>query len=94
MSVNSDQFNESLRKVLNDKDLRILAWRLIVEDCKVFQVDYPMNASAYSLLAKQELGKRLLEDLRRIDLNLVHQAEKDYHELMANSDSEAENGDY
>lgn len=94
MSANSDQFNESLRKVLNDKDLRILAWRLIVEDCKVFQVDYPMNASAYSLLAKQELGKRLLEDLKRIDIGLVHQAEKDYHELMASNDSEAENGDY
>jgi hypothetical protein len=94
VSANSDQFNESLRKVLNDKDLRILAWRLIVEDCKVFQVDYPMNASAYSLLAKQELGKRLLEDLKRVDINLVHQAEKDYHELMMSNDSEEENGDY
>jgi hypothetical protein len=94
MSKNSEQYTESLRKVLSDRDLRILIWRLIVEDCKVFQEEFPLNASAYTLLAKQEIGKRLLADLKSVNRDLVLTAEKDYEGLMAECLKEAEGEEY
>ena len=82
MSVNNDQYTRALEKALSDKDLRILLWRLIAEDCKVFQEGFPMNAGAYALLAVQDIGKRLLADLKEVDPVRTMQAEQEYMELM------------
>jgi hypothetical protein len=80
--MNSDQYHESLQKVLADRDLRILFWRLITEDCKVFQEDFPLNANAYALLAVQAVGKRLLADLKMVDPVKVLEMERDYNAFM------------
>lgn len=88
MSVNSDQYDEALRKALADADLRILLWRFVVEDCKVFQEGYPMNAGAYALLALQDVGKRLLADMKARDPMAVYQAEQDYNVLREQSEAE------
>ena len=68
--------------MLDSRTLRVFLWRLIVEDCKVFQEDFPTNASAYCLLAKQEIGKRLLADAKAIDPDAVFAAEREYMDLM------------
>jgi hypothetical protein len=69
--------------MLGDEDLRVFLWRLIVEDCRVFQEDFPTNASAYSLLAKQEIGKRILADAKLRNPEAVFRAEQEYNDLMA-----------
>lgn len=88
MSANSDQYDAALRKALADEDLRILLWRIVVEDCKVFQEGFPMNAGAYALLALQDVGKRLLADMKARDPMAVYQAEQDYNALMRQSEAE------
>jgi hypothetical protein len=87
MSANSDQYDVALRKALADEDLRILLWRIVVEDCKVFQEGFPMNAGAYALLALQDVGKRLLADMKARDPMAVYQAEQEYNELMRQSEA-------
>lgn len=82
MKPNVAQYRDALEKLLSDRDLRIFLWSLIAEDCKVFQVDFPMNASAYCLLAKQEIGKRLLEDMKRTNPAAVLMAETEYNDLQ------------
>lgn len=79
---NELSFEAEVRSLLSTEIGRIYFWRLIVEDCHVFQIEYPHNAAAYSLLAKQEIGKRQLEFAKRICPELVIQAEKDYQALM------------
>lgn len=75
------QYQEAMRKILSDRDLRIFLWSLIEQDCRVFQPDFPMNAQAYCLLAKQEIGKRLLDDAKRVNPSAVLLAEAEYNEL-------------
>jgi hypothetical protein len=87
MSLNSDQYRDALEKALADRDLRILLWRIVVEDCKVFQEGFPMNAGAYALLALQDTGKRLLADMKSVDPMAVYQAEQEYNELMRQSEA-------
>lgn len=82
LKPNVQQYNTSIAKLLSDRDLRIFLWNLIVQDCRVFQPDFPMNASAYCLLAKQEIGKRLLADAKRINPSAVLLAEAEYNELQ------------
>lgn len=53
-------YRNALEVMLSNPTTRVLLWRLIVEDCKVFVEDFPMNAAVYCLNAKQEIGKRLL----------------------------------
>ena len=72
----------TIAKILGDRELRIFLWRLIVEDCRVFAEGFPVNAAAYCLLAKQEIGKRLLADAKVVDADAVLQAEKEYNALM------------
>ena len=78
MTPSQQHYDNALREVLSKSSLRVLLWRIIVEDCKVFVEDFPMNASAYCLLAKQEIGKRLLADLKVRDIEAVHKAEQEY----------------
>lgn len=78
---NVRQYNEAMAKVLSDRDLRIFLWSIIDQDCRVFQAEFPMNASAYCLLAKQEIGKRLLADAKRLNPSAVMLAEAEYNEL-------------
>ena len=59
-SPSQAHYRNALTRMLSEPDLRILLWRIIVEDCKVFEEGFSLNASAYCLLAKQEIGKRLL----------------------------------
>lgn len=83
MTPSQQHYDEALRTILHDETLRIFLWRLIEEDCRVFQEGFPTNASAYCLLAKQEIGKRLLADAKMRDPEAVFKAEKEYQELMA-----------
>lgn len=81
-SLNTQHYEEELKSLLASPVTRIFFWRLIVEDCRVFQSDFPLNASAYTLLARQEIGKRLLADAKRLDPGLVYQAEREYEDFM------------
>lgn len=82
LKPNVRQYREAVAKILADRDLRIFLWSLIAEDCRVFQPEFPMNASAYCLLAKQEIGKRLLEDAKKVNPSAVLLAETEYNELQ------------
>ena len=84
-SLNVQHYREELETILKSPVLRVFFWRLIAEDCRVFQSDFSLNASAYALLAKQEIGKRLLEDAKRISPEAVFLAEKEYGELQSRS---------
>lgn len=75
-------YRNALEVMLSNPATRVLLWRLIVEDCKVFVEEFPMNASVYCLNAKQEIGKRLLADAKAISPEQVFQAEQEYNELM------------
>ena len=87
MSKNKNQqhYEDELRAMLSSPMTRIFLWRFIVEDCKVFTTDFALNASAYTLLAKQEIGKLLLADLKAIDPDMVFQAEKEYNAMIAST---------
>lgn len=80
-------YASALGKMLRDRELRVFLWRLLVEDCKLEEEYFPMNAAAYCLLAKQEIGKRLLHDAKAVDLKRVHQAEQEYQELLRETDA-------
>lgn len=82
LSPSQQHYINSLEIMLNNPALRVFLWRLIVEDCKVFDEGFPMNVQAYCLLAKQDIGKRLLADAKAVSLDLIFQAEKEYKELM------------
>ena len=75
-------YRNALEVMLSNPATRVLLWRLIVEDCKVFVEEFPMNALVYCLNAKQEIGKRLLADAKAISPEQVFQAEQEYNELM------------
>ena len=90
-SPSQQHYRNAMTLMLQNPSLRVLLWRIIVEDCKVFEEGFPMNASAYCLLAKQEIGKRLLADAKAIDSDAVHEAEKEYERLMALSLSVSSN---
>lgn len=79
---NVRQYREAMAKILSDRDLRIFLWSIIEQDCRVFQIEFPMNAQAYCLLAKQEIGKRLLADAKDINPSAVMLAEAEYNELV------------
>lgn len=81
-SPGSEHYWNTLERILGDSALRIFLWRILVEDCKILQEDFPVNAQAYCLLAKQEIGKRLLADAKRVNAHAVLAAEKEYDELM------------
>lgn len=81
-SLSQQQYRNALEVMLSNPATRVLLWRLIVEDCKVFVEEFPMNASVYCLNAKQEIGKRLLADAKAISPEQVFQAEQEYNELM------------
>ena len=81
MTPNQRHYDEELRTMLGNPVTRVFLWRLIVEDCHVFDEDVPLNASAYPLLAKQAIGKRLLADMKAISPELTFQAEIEYNEL-------------
>lgn len=82
MNPSQQQYHDALEDALSRTLTRVLLWRIIVEDCKVFEESFPMNAAAYCLLAKQEIGKRLLADLKAVDPEAVHKAEQEYNDLM------------
>lgn len=92
-SSNQRQYRASLESMLSHTTTRIFLWRLIVEDCKVFEESYPMNASAYSLLAVQSIGKRLLADAKAVDAAAVFKAEQEYNQLMQNNQDFSLKGD-
>ena len=81
-SPSQQHYRNALEVMLSNPATRVLLWRLIVEDCKVFVEEFPMNASVYCLNAKQEIGKRLLADAKAISPEQVFQAEQEYNELM------------
>ena len=87
-SLNQQHYERELRRMLAEPETRIFLWRLIAEDCRVFVTDFQHNATAYSLLAVQRLGKILLEDMKRIDASAVYQAEQEYCDLKRRSDEQ------
>lgn len=84
-SLNIQHYRDELGTILASPVLRVFFWRLIADECRVFQSGFALNASAYALLAKQEIGKRLLEDAKRVNPEAVHLAEKEYEELQRQS---------
>ena len=72
-SLNVQHYREELEMILSSPVLRVFFWRLIAEDCRVFQSDFSLNASAYALLAKQSSPEA------------VFLAEKEYGELQSRS---------
>lgn len=82
LKPNVRQYREAMAKILADRDLRIFLWSIIDQDCHVFQPEFPMNAQAYCLLAKQEIGKRLLADAKAVNPSAVMLAETEYNELV------------
>lgn len=82
LKPNVAQYRDAMAKILSDRDLRIFLWSIIKEDCRVFQADFPMNAQAYCLLAKQEIGKRLLEDAKQVNPSALLLAEAEYNDLQ------------
>lgn len=85
----------AMRKALNDSDLRIFLWDHIETDCLAFARGYAHNATAYSMLAKQQVGKELLADLKAVDLRQVFRAEAEYRQLVEqnNEARRTENGE-
>lgn len=84
-SLNVRHYRDELRTILGSPVLRVFFWRLIADECLVFQSGFSLNASAYALLAKQEIGKRLLEDAKQINPDAVYLAEKEYGALRRRS---------
>jgi hypothetical protein len=82
LKPNVRQYRDAIAKILADRDLRIFLWSLIEQDCRVFQPEFPMNASAYCLLAKQEIGKRLLADAKAVNPSAVMLAEAEFNDLQ------------
>jgi hypothetical protein len=82
LKPNVRQYRDAIAKILADRDLRIFLWSLIEQDCRVFQPEFPMNASAYCLLAKQEIGKRLLADAKSVNPSAVMLAEAEFNDLQ------------
>lgn len=64
--------------------------RMIYETCHVFDIGYQHNAGAYSLLAKQEIGKTLMNIAKEIDIDAFNKAEKDYLSIIERSRNEKE----
>lgn len=81
-SPSQQHYRNALSCILANPLTRVFLWRLIVEDCKVFEEGFPMNASAYCLLAKQEIGKRLLADAKAVNPENVFRAEQEYNDMM------------
>ena len=81
-SPSQQHYRTALLAMLENPLTRVLLWRIIAEDCKVFEESFALNASAYCLLAKQEIGKRLLADAKRVSPDLVVKAENEYNLLM------------
>ena len=90
---NQRQYRNALETMLASSVTRVFLWRLIVEDCKVFEEGYPINASAYSLLAIQSIGKRLLADAKAVNAPAVYQAEQEYNQLMQTNQDYTLKGD-
>lgn len=83
--MDNNHWDRSLRKMLSDSDLRLFLFRLVAEECFVFQESFPLSAAAYSLLAKQEIGKRLLADMKRVNPQAVMEVEQEYIKLLEES---------
>jgi len=91
-TLSQQHYRNALETMLSNPTTRILLWRIIVEDCRVFDEDFPMNAAVYCLNAKQEIGKRLLADAKRISPESVFKAEQEYNELMELSSKMVDDG--
>ena len=81
-TINQMHYENEIRTMLGNSVTRVFLWRLVVEDCHVFDMDAPLNASAYALLAKQSIGKQLLADMKAVSPELTFQAEKEYNDLI------------
>jgi hypothetical protein len=93
VSPSQQHYHNALELMLSNSLTRVLLWRFIVEDCQVFMESFPMNASAYCLLAKQEIGKRLLADAKAVSVEMVHLAEREYAALMELNEQHKQQGD-
>ena len=80
----------AIRKALDDSDLRIFLWDLICRKCEVFSSGYPHNAAAYRLLARQQIGKELLAELKDMDMEQVFRAESEYEQMFRRMKAELE----
>lgn len=74
--------DKELRYLLKDTLGRCFFMRLLYEDLKVYDSGFSCNAMAYTLLAKKEVGLRLLDQAKRVDFDKVQLAEKEYLEMI------------
>lgn len=73
--------DSAMRKIMADRDLRILMFQIIADECRVFDTSVPHNAGAYSLLAVQRIGKLLMANMKSVSPEGFLLAEKEYNEL-------------
>ena len=78
--------DEDIIYMLKDSLGRCFLMKLLYEDCGVFDSSFQCNASAYTLLAKKEIGLRLLDQAKRVDLSKVQLAEREYLESLKQED--------
>lgn len=78
-------YEEEMRAMLATPKTRRFLFRLITEACHVFDVGFQTNAGAYCLMAKQDVGKTLMNFAKKIDLDKFNQAEKEYNQAIKNS---------
>lgn len=86
MEAELNRWDRAISKLLADPDLRYFFWRHLVEDCALWQESFPMNAQSYVLLAKQEIGKRLLREAKDVDFHNVVIGEQEYRDLLREID--------
>lgn len=90
-SVLEVQLEKAMVRALGDPQFRLLLWHIIADFAHVFDPGYAHNASAYSLLAKKEVGLNLLAWMKAVSPEGTFQAESEYNQL-ANEQGGGDNG--
>lgn len=89
-TFNAKHYEKEMKFMLDNPLSRIFLFRLITESCHTFDIGFAHNASAYSLLAKQDIGKVLMLFAKEIDLDKFNQAEKEYYQMIKTSQQQQE----
>lgn len=84
-TLSGKHYKRELKFMLDNELSAVFLVRMIYESCHVFDVGFSTNASAYCLLAKQEIGKQLMNTLKQIDIEKFNKAEKTYLKIVKDS---------
>ena len=73
-----------------DPQFRLILWHIITAFLYVFDPGYAHNATAYSLLAKKEVGLNILAWMKSVSPEGAFRAESEYNNLA--NEQGGENG--